>query len=227
MFFTFIAANPIPGVRKPQVILTNQTTTVYKLSTNLTQQQTPPLKINKLSMEKIIEFMAKNYDPKHFLIRESYNFWHDMKCKPGETPNEIVARIRQNRATRKFSAVKDPQDEAFRTRFICSINNEAVLKAIFKLNDDEVNFEKAIDIAVKVEESAKVTKAQVYGSKGSLVYRIIKEEKTKDQPKKDETNSTYKRYQCNKKGHKENGCRFLDSVCNFCNRRSRKDPNRK
>ena len=159
-----------------------------------------------------------------------------MKRKPGETPNELAARIRQDGAACKFLAVKDPQDEAFRTRFICSINNEAVLKAIFKLNDDEVNFDKAIDISVNVEESAKVTKAQVYGSKGSPVYSI-KEQKTKDQPKKDQTISTYKCYRCNKKGHKANDCRFLDSVCNFCNkrdtlkkhaeRRRRKDPNKK
>ena len=74
-----------------------------------------------------------------------------MKQKPGETPNELAARICQDGATFKFSAVKDPQDEAFRTCFICSIKNEAVLEAIFMLNDDEVSFEKAIDIAVNVE----------------------------------------------------------------------------
>ena len=150
-FCTFIAANSIPEGRKPQVFLTNQTTTVYKLLTNLAQQQTPPLKINELSMEKIIEFMAKHYDPKRLLIREHYNFWQDMKRKPGETPHEFAARIPQDGAACKFSAVKDPQDEAFRTSFICSINNEAVLEAIFKFNDDEVNFDKAIDIAVNVE----------------------------------------------------------------------------
>ena len=82
-FCTFIAANSIPEGRKPQVLLTNQTTTIYKLSTNLAQQQTPPQKINEPSMEKIIEFMAKNYDPKRFLIRDRYNLWHDMKRKPG------------------------------------------------------------------------------------------------------------------------------------------------
>ena len=169
-------------------------------------------------MEKIIEFMAKHYDPKCFLTRERYNFWHDMKPKPGETPNELAARIRQDGAACKFSAVKDPQDEAFRTRFICSINNEAVLEAIFKFNDDEVNFEKVIQIAVNVEEYAKVAKAQVYGSKGSPV-DSIKWQKTKDQPKKDQTNSTYKCYRCNKKGHKANDCRLLDSVYNFCNKK--------
>ena len=180
------------------MLLANQTTTIYKLLTNLAQQQTPPQKINEPSMEKIIEFMAKNYDPKRFLIRDRYNLWHDMKRKPRETPNKLAARIRQDGATCKFLALKDPQDEAFRTRFKCSISKEAVLKAIFKLNDDEVNFEKAIDTAVNVEESAKVAKAQVYGSKASPVYSI-KEQKIYNQPKKNQTISTYKCYRCNKK----------------------------
>ena len=40
-----------------------------------------------------------------------------------------------------FASIKDPLDEALRTRFICSINNEAVLKALFKVKDsDLINF---------------------------------------------------------------------------------------
>ena len=51
--------------------------------------------------------------------------------KPGETIQELVARIRQDAVTCDFTSIKDPLDEALRTRFICSVNNEAVLKALF------------------------------------------------------------------------------------------------
>ena len=46
-----------------------------------------------------------------------------------------------------------------RTRFICSVDNEAVLKALFKIKDNELTFAKAIAVAVKTEEAAKFAKA--------------------------------------------------------------------
>ena len=48
------------------------------------------------------------------------------------------------------------------TRFLCSISNEAVLKALFKV-EDELMFTRAIQIATKPEEAAKVAKETVYG----------------------------------------------------------------
>ena len=65
-----------------------------------------------------------------------------MQCKPGETVPEIAARIRRDAEKCDFNAIKDPQDEAMRTRFICSVDNEAVLKAILKVSDEEVTFSK-------------------------------------------------------------------------------------
>ena len=37
-----------------------------------------------------------------------------MQRKPGETLQELVARIRQDAATCDFPSIKDPQDEALR-----------------------------------------------------------------------------------------------------------------
>ena len=45
-----------------------------------------------------------------------------------------------------------------RTRFICSLDNEAALKALFKLRDDELAFTRAIKVALETEEAAKVAK---------------------------------------------------------------------
>ena len=61
-----------------------------------------------------------------------------MKRKPGETIPELASRIRQDAATCDFQSIKDPLDEALRTKFICSVDNEAVLKTLFKLKDDEL-----------------------------------------------------------------------------------------
>nr|KAG5685748.1 hypothetical protein BaRGS_011066 [Batillaria attramentaria] len=42
-----------------------------------------------------------------------------------------------------------------RQRFICSVNNEAVLKALFKVKDTELDFAKAVKIAIETEDAAK------------------------------------------------------------------------
>ena len=63
-----------------------------------------------------------------------------MKRKPEETLQELVSRIRQDAVTCDFQSIKDPLDEALRTRFTCSMDNEAALKASFKLKDDEPTF---------------------------------------------------------------------------------------
>ena len=87
--------------------------------------------------------MAEQFDPKRFVVRERFKFWSDMKRKPGETIPELASRIRQDAATCDFQSIKDPLDEALRTKFICLVDNEAVLKTLFKLKDDELKFSNA------------------------------------------------------------------------------------
>ena len=79
-----------------------------------------------------------------------YNFWSNIKKKPGETPTELAARVRQMATTCDFLVSKIPLDEAMRTCFICAINNEAVLKCV--LREPEVKL--AVNIATEVEETA-------------------------------------------------------------------------
>ena len=76
--------------------------------------------------------MKDQFDPKRFVIRERFNFWSSMRRKPGKTIQELAAQIRQDAVTCDFPSIRDPQDEAMRTRFICSVNNEAILKSLFK-----------------------------------------------------------------------------------------------
>ena len=76
-----------------------------------------------------------------------------MTRKPGETIHELAARICQDAVTCEFAAIKDRQDEALRTRFLCSVNNEAVLKATFRVKDEELTFAKAIAIANETEDA--------------------------------------------------------------------------
>ena len=147
------------------MFLTNQTSAVYKMLSNLAAQESPAKTFNELSMAEIVEYMKQQFDPKRFVVRERFRFWSNMQRKPGETIQELAARIRQDAGTCDFASIRNPLDEALRTRFICSVDNEAVLKALFKIKDHELSFARAIEIASEMEDAAKVAEETVYGSK--------------------------------------------------------------
>ena len=220
-FCTFLAANAVPSHRHAQVFLTNQTAALYKQLSTLAEQMEPAKDIHKLTMPEIENFMKEQFDPKRYIVRERFKFWSDMQRKPGETLQELAARIRQDAATCDFSSIQNPQDEALRQRFICSVNNEAVLKALFKIKDDELNFAKAIQIATEVEDAAKVAKETVYGSRPRPVNKV-KQNKDKGQRRNHQransTTSDTKCYRCGK-AHREADCPYKEAICRFCSKK--------
>ena len=136
-FRTFCDAHSIPQEKISQVFLTNQTPAIYKMLSNLAEQSKPPKQLNELLFSEITEFMKEQFDSRKFVVRERFRFWTTLKRKPGETIQEFASRIRQAASTCDFGSIIDPLDEAMRTKFICSINNEAVLKSLFKIKEDE------------------------------------------------------------------------------------------
>ena len=130
-----------------------------------------------------------------------------MKRKPGETILELGSRTRQDAATYDLQSIKDLLDEALRTKFICLVNNEAVLKTLFKVKDDELKFSNAIRVAQEVE-AAKVAKETVHGqlftSKRNVFY--TKSKTSKMQEKKTAFPS------CRNSGH----CPHIKAICSFC-----------
>ena len=184
-FRTFVTANSIPDNKQAQIFLTNQSNSVYKMLSNLAAQQQP----------------VKS--------RERFKFWSDMKRKPGETIPELASRIRQDAATCDFQSIKDPLDEALRTKFICSVDNEAVLKTLFKLKDDELKFSNAIRVAQEVEELAKET---VHGQPSTSVQKVYhaKSKTSKTQEKKTAC------FRCGNSVHFSKTCPHIKAICSFC-----------
>ena len=135
-----------------------------------------------------------------------------MKRKPGETIPELASRIRQDAATCDFQSIKDPLDEALRTKFICSVDNEAVLKTLFKLKDDELKFSNAIRVAQEVEEAAKVAKETVHGQPSTSVQKVYhaKSKTSKTQEKKTAC------FRCGNSGHFSKACPHIKAICSFC-----------
>ena len=170
-FKTFVSANSVSDDKLALVFLTNQTSDTYKLINNYASQQDTFTTADNMQFSDISELMSQHYDPTKFTVRERYKFWSSIKRKPGETPTEPAARVRQLATTCDFPAIKNLLDEAMRTCFICAINNEAVLKSVFHEPEEKLTFSKAVDIATEVEEAAKTAKAQVY-SKPEEVHKI-------------------------------------------------------
>ena len=175
-------------------------------------------------MNEIQQYMMNQFHPKRFAVRERFCYLSDMKRKPGETVQELAARIRQATATCDFANIENPLDEALRTRFVCPINNEAVLKALFKINDDELNFEKAVQGATEAEEAAVVAKETVYGTSSNVYSSTVAQVfKKRNFVKKPATNSptikdnARKCYRCGKSNHLAPACKHNFTTCRYCN----------
>ena len=211
-FRTFVTAISIPDNKQAQIFLTNQSNSVYKMLSNLAAQQQPVESIHELTMNDIETFMAEQFDPKRFVVRERFKFWSDMKRKPVETIPELASRIRQDAAKCDFLSIKDPLDEALRTNFICSVDNEAVLKTLFKLKDDELKFSNAIRVAQEVEEAANVAKETVHGQPSTSVQKVYhaKSKTSKTQEKKTAC------FRCGNSGHFSKACPHIKAICSFC-----------
>ena len=157
-FKTFVSANSVPDDKLALVSLTNQTSDTYKLINNYASQQDTPTTADNMKFSDIAEFMSQHYDLTKFTVREKYKFWSSIKRTPGETPTKLAARVRHIATTCDFPAIKNLLNEAMRTCFICAINNEAVLKSVFREPKEKLTFSKAVNITTEVEEASKTAK---------------------------------------------------------------------
>ena len=131
-FNTFVKVRAVPEGQPAQVFLTNQSANMYKLQSNQSAPNSAAKQVNDLTKEEIADFSKYQFDPMYFIVRERFKFSGEMQLKHGENVQELAARITRDAATRDFSSITDPLDEALRTRFTCSVNNEAVMNALFK-----------------------------------------------------------------------------------------------
>ena len=234
-FETFLLANSVPITKAAQVFLTNQSPETYKSLETLAAQLNPPLDINQLSFEHTRLFMEQMYNPKTFVIRERYRFWTSCHRQPGESVQELASRIRKAATTCDFVNIADPLDEALRTNFICNIQNEAVLKTLFRIPENELNFARAVEIAEEVEGAATVAKDTVHEVlNADNTFKIqsrkgqnpLKEIGPHSSPQAGNPGANFVPHQdlvkkgvcirCGGKDHWANKCIFKSSRCNNC-----------
>ncbi|KII72917.1 Transposon Tf2-6 polyprotein [Thelohanellus kitauei] len=157
--------------------------------------------------------MDGNFNSKKFVVRERHRFYTENRRKPHQSIQEFAAKVRERASTCDFSTIKDPLDEALKTGFICGVNNEAVLKAIFHRSAEELTFKEIVEIAVEVEEASRNAKDQI--SDGTEeISKITKPQKDFSLEKKQ--TAAGECYTCGGKGHFRQNCKYRREKCNFC-----------
>jgi len=101
------------------------------------------------------------------------------------------------------------------------MNNEAVLKALFKMKADELDFHMAVQLAIQTEDAAKVAKEMVYDPKSfpalTIAQKASHQKPVFQRPPKKEVRVGQQRcYRCGNPGHITMACKFKDAKCNFC-----------
>ena len=148
---------------------------------------------------------------------------------------ELASRIRKAATTCDIVNIADPLDEALRTNFICNIQNEAVLKTLFRIPENELNFARAVEIAEEVEGAATVAKDTVHEVlNADNTFKIqsrkgqnpLKEIGPHSSPQAGNPGANFVPHQdlvkkgvcirCGGKDHWANKCIFKSSRCNNC-----------
>ena len=175
-------------------------------------------------MENINVFREQQYDPERFMVPELFRFCSNMQHKPGETALELAATICQETATCDFTSIREPQDQTLCAKFICSIGNETVLKAPFKIKDDELMFTSTVDVTMETEDPAKASKETVHrpwaSESNTPIYKVnprrlsAKHKATSSKPFAKAVCP-----KCGKTGNHTKERRFINANSRFCKRK--------
>ena len=203
---------------------------MYKQLEVFSSQLQPPRNINAWNYEEIESHMLNIFNPVHFVVRERFKFWTECKRVQGETIQELASKMRKAAATCDFTNISNPLDEALRTNFMCKVQNEAVLEALFRVPDIELFSKGGRNCggnrinSYSSERNCLFGKFRKVGSE-SIIWRKRREEQFKlaDKFKSGrifnkfqswQPNSTC--YRCGNRGHWANACKVVNVVCNFC-----------
>ena len=93
-----------------------------------------------------------------------------------------------------------------------------VLKALFKVKENELTFAKSIEIATETEVAAKVAKEIFHGLKFPEAINKIQSNKRGKSASANQQYPTPEGIRCGRKGRNPNDSRFKGAKCHYCSK---------
>ena len=139
------AASAIQDNRQKFVFLNSLTPTHYTLLANLVAPEEPDAK----TFDQLVEILTTHFQPKTSVISERYSF-HCRSQDVNESISDFVAALKKLIVHCKYEA--QFQSMILRDRFVCGLAHESTRKRLLT-EDDDLTFEKAVQIANGVEKA--------------------------------------------------------------------------
>lgn len=232
----YYTANDIDSVEKRRAILFNAVgASTYRLIRTLVS----PSKVTDLSFADIVERARAPFNPKPSLIVKRFEF-NTRRQKEGESIPVYVAELRK---LAEYCEYGTTLSDMLRDRLVCGIRDSAVQRRL--LQQQDLTFDKAMDIAVACETADKDSKRLNLSNLSTAPDKDNQIRKVKDNPYT--TPSAPKRVDNGRRGkpfnkrgkrqgtqyspqtkeecyrcggeHNSSSCQYKEYLCNYCGKR--------
>ena len=198
----FMDTNGIADGKKVSVLLSVVGGKTYSLLCSLFTPDKPQSK----SFATIVKTLEDHSETKLNVIAERFHFYRRSKM-PSESVAEFVAELKR---LATHCAFGDNFNEALRDRLVCGLRNQGTQKRL--LSEQDLTFQKAIDIARGVESAEKTTQ-QLKDPVAAIQPLRQSQQPTAPEARSGQQGACHC---CGDKGHHGGICRFRDVVCHKC-----------
>ena len=202
-------ATEIPDDKQKFVFLNSLSRKHYTLLADLVSPGEPDAK----TLDELLEALSKHFQPKSSEISERYTF-HCRSQEPDESIVDFVANLKKLIVGCHYAV--EFQSTILRDRFVCGLAYESTRKRLLT-EDNDLTFEKAVDIAVSVEKAsfqARQMKSDGLPKPSAGLHQLH----NKPRHINTRSNLTQPTPICHRCGgpHLANVCRFIQEKCRAC-----------
>lgn len=195
-FEFFITANGIEDEKKVAVFLSVIGASTYGLLRSLVAPDKPGAK----TYAELVKVLKDHFSPKPIVIAERFRF-HKRNQQEGESVTQYIAVIKQLSEHCEFGT---HLQDALRDRLVCGLNVESIQRKL--LNEAELTFKKAAELAVSMETVARETHQLSNALKVNALSLDSSKQRTKCP-------------RCGKTNHQESECFYKEQKCHNCGKR--------
>ena len=156
--------------------------------------------------DDIVKLLDNHLSPKPLVIAVRFRF-HKHDQKEGVSIPVYEAELRKLSQHCDFKA---NLCDALRDRLVCRIVKENILKRL--LSESDLKLEKAIEIAIAMENAAKDAVELQHKHRPDSVHKLSKRSTFSAKPK--ENNKA-----CSRSNHTRDQCHFKEETCRFCSKK--------